>query len=987
MKYRIDIRDNTIHSLEVGAENLKVSFKRGAPCLNVLPSSRFQFPSFLMLLFLVLNTFTGHCQELPIFQIDSIKVHKDFTGEYAAYWIDEEGNADINFILQNEKTIPFKIIGDRLPNTKNVYWCKWQVQNVMKDPVVVKDWILYTGKSDYLEVYFVNTNGEVIEYQQSGDLVPMSLKKLSKKHFVERIPFSLPHSEVTTMYFRLQRICGFPPKLNLQLHQQDFYKRSNYLEKAPERWLFFGMLFTLAFLAIGFFAIGRDKAFLYYGLFLFALSAYMIDAFFNVYGNFGFFREHPTLIMYWIYGLVTLMNVAHVMFIREYIGSKVNFPKWDRIAYFVVILNVLMGLVAWGIYGFTNDEFLTDKIIIPGIIGTYFFLFTIIIPILWYRQWSVENLLIFISVSLFTFAILINTISIFNGTNLRIVETQWILTLVILIFSIGLAFGLVYRFHRHNKEQQEVQRLQDLGELKAQFYQNITHEFRTPLTVISGVTEQLRKETTVSRSPQMSKKVEMIRRNGNNLLQLVNRLLDMARLETGKMELKSGNGDIIIYLRYLVESIGSYADKKVVNLQLLTNLESLEMDFDKEKIRQVLYNLMSNSIKFSNENGKVNIIAEKASYKNLPALLVKVKDDGLGIAKSDLPRIFDRFYQGERTETAQGQGSGIGLALTKELIELMGGKITIESNLDKGTLVQFYLPIKNEARPFELEEIGLGQARETVVSENEEQEETQQSINTSFLPETEQQAQILLVEDNWDVLEFIKSILQKNYQIEVARNGAQGIELATEKIPDLIISDIMMPKKDGYELTAHLKKDERTSHIPIVLLTAKSTQQSKLEGLEHGADAYLTKPFEQKELELRVRNLLAHRQKLQEKWARAQSDLDLVDDGLNDKDRKFLEDLTAFIEKNIADEDLDVARMQRAMHLSRPQLHRKLKALTGLSAAKFRKKIRLQKAYVMLKEKKGTVAEVAYDVGYKHPSHFSSDFKEAFGLSPGKVSD
>ncbi len=935
-------------------------------------------------LLLFFTAFSGQCQELPVFQIDSIKVFKDFTEKYASYWIDEAETADIDFILKNEKTIPFQKMGARLPNSKVVYWCKWQVQNVMKDPGVVKDWILNVGKADYLDVYFVNQSGVVTDHQQVGALVPMSKKKLYKKYKVERIPFSLPHREVTTMYFRLQRISGFPPKLNLQFHQQDFYQQNKYLDKVPARWLFFGMLFTLAFFAIGFFLIGRDKAFLYYGLFLFGLSAFMVDAFFHVYGNFGFFREHPKLIMFWVYGLVTLMNVAHVMFIREYIGSKVKFPKWDRVAYIVVLLNIVMGVVAWLVYGITTDEFLTDKIIIPGIIGTYIFLFTIIVPILRSKKWSVENLLVFISVSLFTFVIVLNAISIFNGTNLRIEETQMILALVILLFSVGLAFGLAYRFHQYNKKQLEVQRLQDLGELKARFYQNITHEFRTPLTVISGVTEQLGNETTVSRSPGMSKKVEMIRRNGNNLLQLVNRLLDMARMETGKMDLNLGKGDIIIYLRYLVESIGSFAEKKVVKLQLLTNLESLEMDFDKEKIRQVLYNLMSNAIKFSNENGKVNIIAETATYKNSPALLVKVKDDGIGIAEADLPFIFDRFYQAP-TKTSKSQGSGIGLALTKELIGLMGGKISIESNLGDGTLVQFYLPITDEARPFEDESFMADKPMEAIVSEKEMQQELRPTLDTSFLPEMDQQAQILLVEDNWDVLEFIKSILEKNYQIEVARNGAQGIEMATEKIPDLIISDIMMPEKDGYELTAHLKKDDRTSHIPIVLLTAKSTQQSKLEGLEHGADAYLTKPFEQKELELRVRNLLTNRQKQQEQWARAQSGTSEVEDGLNESDRTFLNDLTAFIEKHIADEDLDVARMQRAMHLSRPQLHRKLKALTGLSAAKFRKKIRLQKAYALLQENKGTVAEIAYEVGYKHPSHFSSDFKEAFGVSPGKV--
>ena len=926
------------------------------------------------------SSLSAHGIHQPVFYLDSICTYKDLTAKHVSYWIDEAEDKDINYIIQNEHRLDFLPSVTALPKTKQVFWCKWQIQNVMKEPTVVQNWILNIGKADYMDVYFVNTAGKVVEHQRVGELVPMSEKALYRKHIRERIPFSLPTGELTTMYIRMQRICGFPPKIRLELYQQDFYKRDDYQNKAPVRWLFFGMLFTLAFLGIGFYPITDDKAFFYYGVFLLSLGAYMIDAFFNKYGSWSFFREHPKWIMYWVYAIITVMNVSHVLFIREYISSKIYFPRWDRLARYVVWGNIIVGVGAIVFYGWTTDEFLTDKVIIPVIIATYIFLFTIIIPILKYRRWSVENLLIFISVTLFTVAVLINAISIFNGTNLRLVETQLLLTLVILIFAIGLAFGLAYRLHRHQKETQEVLRLQDLNTMKAQFYQNITHEFRTPLTVISGLTEQLKDDASISRAPAIAKKITTIRRNGKNLLNLVNRLLEMARLETGKMELTMGNGDLVLYLRYLVESIETFAEQKQVKLQVLTNLESLTMDYDQEKIRQVMYNLLSNAIKFSNDNGRIKILIEKKIYQNKAHLLVQVKDEGIGIAAKDLIQVFDRFYQAKQNKTAKNEGSGIGLALTRELVQLMKGEIRLESELGKGTVASLYLPITNEAPAHE-------QAAPVVEEAKVEasKSETQLVSKKTVLVTDDQTPLVLLVEDNWDVLEFVQGVLDKTYQIEIARDGQQGIDQAIEKIPDLIISDVKMPEKNGYELTAFLKNDPRTSHIPIILLTAKNTEQDKIEGLTHGADAYLTKPFSPEELEIRVRNILAHRQKLQEKWTQMQATSDLPENSLSEKDRNFLEQLTTFIEDNIADEDLDVARMQRAVHMSRPQLHRKLKAITGLSAAKFRKKIRMQKAYKLLKEKNETVAEIAYQVGYKYPTHFSSDFKEAFGMPPGQV--
>ncbi|MFK7807409.1 MAG: ATP-binding protein [Saprospiraceae bacterium] len=925
--------------------------------------------------------------EQPILKIDSVKNYRGVAAQYAYYLVDESESIDIQSLLKQEESFDFQPLEEQLPNIKNVFWIKWKVQNVMKDPVVVKDWFLNIGKGDYVDVYMVNQNGEIIKEQRVGEFVPMSQKELSRKHFVERIPFSLMTNEPITIYTRLQRISGFPPKIKLELFQQDFYNRPGYQDQVPQRWLFFGMLFTFAFLGIAIFPITRDKAFLYFGLFLLSVGGYMVDAFFNVFGNFWFFREHPKLVMLFTYSLVTLMNVSHLMFIREYIGSKVNFPKWDSVARVVVGLNIAMGFIACLVYSITLDEFLTDKIFIPFIVVTYLFLFTVVGPIMRHRKWTVENTLIFISLLLFMMAILINAISILKGTNMRLLETQLLLTLVILIFAVGLTFGLAYRFLRHQRKRQEFNRLKDLNEMKARFYQNVTHEFRTPLTVISGVASEIQQDPVVSRAPELFRKVEMINRNGSSLLELVNRLLGMAKMEAGELELNLGNGDIINYIRYLVESIGSFADGRKVRLQYLTTLEEMQMDYDREKIRQILYNLMSNAVKFSNENGIVKVFAEKNVFQGQEQLHIKVKDEGIGISAEDLPHVFERFYQGDKGKTTKDQGSGIGLAFTKELIQLMNGHISIKSEPDKGTVVSVYLPITQKAAAYDTE------IRPMPFPSGEKKAQVKvEQPQAIFSQEEDQKPMILLVEDNWDVLEYVKSILDKSYQIEVAHNGQEGIDKAVELIPDLIISDVMMPKKSGFELTAELKNDERSSHIPIILLTAKDNNEAKLAGLTRGADIYLTKPFSKEELEIRIHNLLALRQKMQERWSRVQplgngnkKSNDNENSTISQKDKDFLKKLTDFLHENISDEDLDVARMQRAVQMSRPQLHRKLKALTGLSAAKFRKKIRLDRAHALLQDHDGTVAEVAYAVGYKHPSHFSSDFKEAFGVTPGAV--
>jgi signal transduction histidine kinase len=463
--------------------------------------------------------------------------------------------------------------------------------------------------------------------------------------------------------------------------------------------MFFGLLFTLSFFGLGVYAVSRDRAFLHYGLFLLGMSGYMVDAFFNIYGNIFPMREHPILVMYLVYFLVTIMNVFHIHFIRAYIKSNINFPRWDRIAYFVIWINVVLGMVAWGVYFFTTDEFLTDKLIIPVIIATYLFIFTIIIPIFWYKKWTKENLLIFVSVFLFIIAILINTVSIFNGTNLKILETQLILSLVILIFSVGSMMGLASRFHQHQIEKQSIQRLKDLNKLKTQFYQNITHEFRTPLTVISGMIHELKENLQPQPNSDTYKMISSIQRNSKSLLGLVNDLLEVAKMNQSSNQLNIQQEDIVDYLRYIVQSMESYAVAKEIRLQFVSEIITLKMGFDEEKLRQVIYNLTSNAIKFSKDGQEVNIFLRKENNENQEGIIINIQDRGMGIAKEEIPFIFDRFYQGKYQGNNNIIGSGIGLSVVKKWVDLMDGKIWVESVVSKGTLIKVFLPIKNELAP------------------------------------------------------------------------------------------------------------------------------------------------------------------------------------------------------------------------------------------------------------------------------------------------
>lgn len=546
------------------------------------------------------------------------------------------------------------------------------------------------------------------------------------------------------------------------------------------------------------------------------------------------------------------------------------------------------------------------------------------------------------------------------------------------VLLICLMVYLIYRYQLNRRlAVAETERLKELDAVKTQLYTNITHEFRTPLTVILGMARQV-----VSNPKDYFRQgMDMVIRNGENLLSLVNQMLDLSKLESGKMSLQLQQRDIINYLKYLMESFHSYAESEDIRLHFLTDQENLSMDFDEPKMQQIVSNLLSNAIKFTPAGGDIYFSCGLQNHTADQLFFIKVKDTGKGIPEEQLPHVFDRFYQVDNSSTREGEGTGIGLALTKELVKLMAGDIRVTSIEGKGTEFIILLPISRNSQLTESLTPVQKEEKTTLASS------TNAQFLTSSIPNSKAASTILIAEDNPDVVQYLTACLASDYKLNIATDGQEGIDIAIETIPDLIITDVMMPHRDGFELCQTLKQDERTSHIPIVMLTAKADIESKLEGLEHGADAYLAKPFHKEELQIRIKKLLELRHQLQ---AFYQASAGIAENGAVVKDvpaihpieNQFVKKVRQVVEENLDNFDFTVEQLCQEIHMSNSQIHRKLSALTGFSATKFIRYIRLNKAKELLLQPELTITAVAFDTGFQDPSYFGRVFKQEFGQTP-----
>jgi signal transduction histidine kinase/ligand-binding sensor domain-containing protein/DNA-binding response OmpR family regulator len=543
-------------------------------------------------------------------------------------------------------------------------------------------------------------------------------------------------------------------------------------------------------------------------------------------------------------------------------------------------------------------------------------------------------------------------------------------------------------------EQDEAIRLKELDTFKSQLFTNLTHEFRTPLTVILGMANQLTQgawKTIVGEKEKnrVSQGLSMIENNGKNLLHLINQLLDLSKLENKSFKLQTIQGDIIPYLRYVTESFLSYAEDMDLKLNFSSVVDTQMMDFDPEQIKQILTNLISNAIKFTPPGGEINVQTLRATSH----LKFTVSDTGIGISPKDLPHVLDRFYQADNSSTRVAQGTGIGLAHTQELLKIIGGDISIESELGKGTNVTILVPIRNEAPLLGQEEIAFPPKPHLSfmrppgenISDNASMQVQEASLNEAI-------PKLLIIEDNRDVVDYLKSCLEPAYQILIAYNGKVGVDKAVEEIPDFIISDVMMPEMDGYQVCDKLKNDERTSHIPIILLTAKADAASRLTGLRRGADAYMAKPFSPEELSLQISTLLENRRRMAAYFLRAlgsESSQQVIETSLPEAimiEDAFIKKVNAIIEENYSEENFSLPQLCHEIGMSRSQLFRKIKAVADTSPSDMIRTYRLKKAKDLLESGDVSVAEATYQVGFKDPSYFSKLFQEEFGVAPSALS-
>ena len=549
----------------------------------------------------------------------------------------------------------------------------------------------------------------------------------------------------------------------------------------------------------------------------------------------------------------------------------------------------------------------------------------------------------------------------------------WWAYLLYLIFAGALGYYL-YRFQLSRKlAVAESTRLKEVNQLKNSLYDNITHEFRTPLTVILGMADTLERDLKNQATPPIKKAVDMIHRNGSNLLSMVNEMLDLSKLESGNLELDMVQTNVIPFIKYLGESFSSFAKEHNIHFTVYSEIDRLTMDVDSNKLSSIISNLLSNAIKFSSPLGEIIMHINNEDDTHL---IIKVSDTGTGISKKELPYIFNRFYQADNKVTRKREGTGIGLSLTKELVNLLGGNITVKSIVDEGSTFKVMLPITLNAHKTSVESI-KNLYKETTANTRFDFENQKTKKPEGELP------LVLLIEDNKDVTYYLSQCLDQDYRMMHASNGALGVDMAFEHIPDIIISDVMMPEKDGYEVCGILKDDERTDHIPIILLTAKVTTEDRITGLNHGADAYLTKPFNEEELFARLDQLLVLRKKMIGKFQEGHA-THVIAKQPKSAETKFIAKVIGFIHDELDNSNFSTAQLCFKLGLSESQVYRKLKAITGKSTAIFIRSVRLQKAKEFIETTDKTVSEIAYQVGFNDPSWFSRAFKEEFGFSPSE---
>ncbi len=832
-------------------------------------------------------------------------------------------------------------------------------------------------------VFFPRANGW--DSLHSGNFVPAKQRPLGLIYgAIAFLPLDLPADSQLTVYFRIrpgqvkvhERLEWAHAKLMTTAHYLNYDRPNRSLDS-----LILGLITAIALLHLVFFQSIRRREYLYFGIFGLALTLFLLNL--KDYTLGAFWPHSPR----WNYTGFTmsvgwLVFFTFVRFTRHFLRLPRFSPRRTRAIDALLIFNLIFILLRMGIELAAPDIHaryhpplaqamrinwaLIALLTFWAAIGSYRHLPTIT------RRYLLTNSLLIVM------------------TLLRLLSTSRAIpftlpfdgiALAVAVQQVFFALTLAAHFRQINQEKQltearlqaeknQAEKLAALDDAKSRLFTELTHEFRTPLTIISGLSDELRRNTKVRREERLS----LIQRNAEALHQLVNQILDLAKLNVNQVPLNLQQGDVVPLLRYTAEAFHTLADDQGLRLQFYSDENVLVMDHDPQRLQQVLTNLISNAIKYTPEGGKISVLLRRAEDAQLE---LTVADTGVGIPREQLPYLFDRIVHAGQEAPRPSEGTGIGLALVKRLSELMGGHVSVESQVGKGTRFRLRLPIRQEA-PLQKEALIDPQPALAKSLPNG-------LMSAEASPLASNRPQILVVEDNADLRYYLRSCLMDQYEVLEAADGQEGLTIAQAQMPDLIVSDMMMPELDGIGLIQALRSDPRSDHIPVLILTARAEDESRMQSFRQGADGYLAKPFQREELRIRLARLLESRRQWQARFqteAHAAERSQTAPGQEADPRSRFLAELEQVVSERLGDEGFDTKQLARAMQLSRTQLHRKVKALTGLPPGNYLRQMRMQEARRMLLQTDLNVSEVAFNVGYADPAHLTRVYGQQVDETP-----
>ncbi|MEP3388895.1 MAG: response regulator [Reichenbachiella sp.] len=887
-------------------------------------------------------------------------------------------------------------LGQEFDVNKSVQWIKIELENT-SDTTLRYFQFLYHN-TDYVDSYLINDQKKLVEHVKSGAMV-----KLGDRPFQEFewsniiIPTPIPVGK-HTLLLKVKNVRKLTRE-HLRIRKLSLIGGKRFWSDFSKSDFIDGMLLVyfvvLALLSFLLFLADRVTIYLQTSLLILFSSLFaFVDG-----GHFIhlFTPDLPQWSIYvqYVYGMVYIMIMLWVS--ASYLRTGSFAPRLVKIMYILIGLNLIVSPLALG-YKVMYDVWM---ILVLGVISFLMVLMGLGIRARVRQSYFYAVGLSFLMV-LFTYGYFVSYFDLFE---MEPTSRYYLTQLAIAIFITSLLLGLIDRYVQVKKKQHEKQlqnerainqaemekriliedqnllleqkvrerteeieeknkQLEKLDKMKSRFFSNISHEFRTPLTLIQGPAKDLQKR--LNGDSRSRHELDTILANANQLLDLINQLLDLAKAENDVIDLNLESVEISAFVSNQVRPFLSLAETKRIHIQMSGVSEFLCM-MDVRKMQRVFDNILFNALKFSPDDSDITIKA----YQEETNCVLEIIDKGKGIPDASKEKIFERFYQIDTSDTAQG--SGIGLALAKVYTTMHGGTIRVQNNIPVGSRFVVEIPIgKVDTLPHEALNHGISR---TTASQHNGIEELQQTPDES-------KQKVLVIEDDQGLRQYIRSCFEQGYEVYEAANGLDGLNLAKKIVPDAIVSDIMMPKMDGTSMTRQLKEQMLTSHIPILLLTAKASLDNKVDGLSTGADDYLTKPFESEELVARISSLISNRQKLFGNYRQGITTSDLP--SLPDIEQQFVDMVKQEVRQKMEDQRYDVSALSEALKMNRTTLFRKVKAVTGQTPTLFIRSIRLEEASRLLQDGGLNINEIAHKVGFSSTSYFSKSFKECYGVSPSE---